>query len=843
MAEPTTQTLDRLKHEFRELGYVGGLLRENYSFSQILSSQAQVSSIPLAAFAQEPPSYRNACFGVVAANGKSGASLVEEYRSLGAPQVLEIRDEYLLRWKMTSRGTPEVLEQVRLQDIPGLFAQHSQEWAPHRLLGVKTTRDVIPVQLDFFDLGLLPLLDREVRSKLDRLLHNTVTLAINALRTRDALESDTYPKLFRLLFRLLAAKVLGDRGHPGSWLLDDPRLVIASIEDFYFKDKVREAVLDDHDIQSTVWSEIRKGFRFQNLSVEALAYVYENTLVTAEARRRFGIHGTPPEIAEYITAHLPIESLPVEERRIFEPFSGHAVFLVAAMQRLRDLLPPSSSPEERHAYFVGMLSGLELDGFAREVAKLSLMLADYPNPDGWQIHAGDVFNSAILNQELRSANIVLSNPPFEDFTAPERNQYTGLSSVHKPAELLRRVLEASPKMIGMVLPRIFLHGRGYKQIQTELKGKFGSLEVLALPDNVFQHSEADVALLLAYDAGRVTSRIRVSEVYEHDLESFFVTHKPSYEAEVSAGHDSTELVPSEIWLGPLDEVWKATEPLPRLGEIAEIHRGIEYHLPFSQYGGYLVSDQPRAGFHAGVHTVEDSLEPFLITGTVYLNTSNEVRRRNAFQLPWDQPKLIVNARRRTRGHWKITAAPDRHGLVCYQNFHAVWPEDGLSIDVLAAILNGPVANAFVSVRERQRDIRIRTLSDVPIPSIGVEHQQVISSLVREYSETRRRSMDPEQAGEDSMEECRALLIQIDAEVLRAYNLAPRLERAVLDYFRGHMRPGPVEFDQYFPADFMPYLPWYRYISQEMEHATAKSTLGRLPVIRDAGVSEALSQVD
>ena len=71
-------------------------------------------------------------------------------------------------------------------------------------------------------------------------------------------------------------------------------------------------------------------------------------------------------------------------------------------------------------------------------------------------------------------------------------------------------------------------------------------------------------------------------------------------------------------------------------------------------------------------------------------------RTSAYTLPWDKPKLIVNASRQSVGHWKITASLDNEGLVCYQNFHGVWPDDGLSLEVLAAVLNGPVANAFVS---------------------------------------------------------------------------------------------------------------------------------------------------
>ena len=145
-----------------------------------------------------------------------------------------------------------------------------------------------------------------------------------------------------------------------------------------------EPVLDDPETQSAVWDIIRDRFHFQNLSVDALAYAYENTLVEPEARKALGIHSTPAAVAEYIVKQLPFEVIDQDERKVFEPFSGHSVFLMTAMQRLRELLPSSMNPDERHKYFVRMLSGIERDGFAREVARLSLMLADYPNSDGWK---------------------------------------------------------------------------------------------------------------------------------------------------------------------------------------------------------------------------------------------------------------------------------------------------------------------------------------------------------------------------------------------------------------------------------------------------------------------------
>ena len=102
------------------------------------------------------------------------------------------------------------------------------------------------------------------------------------------------------------------------------------------------------------------------------------------------IHSTPHSIARYIVHHLPFETINVKQRQVVEPFAGHGIFLVAALQRLRDLLPGDMDATERHRYFVRMLQGFELDAFALEVAALCLMLADFPNPNGWQLYQENV---------------------------------------------------------------------------------------------------------------------------------------------------------------------------------------------------------------------------------------------------------------------------------------------------------------------------------------------------------------------------------------------------------------------------------------------------------------------
>ena len=101
--------LTSIKQGFQELGYVGGLLQEDYAFADFLAPEFAVTHIPLAAFTQEPPSYRTASFGATVANGQSGAEAIQRYRALGAPQIFEIGKERVSRWRVNGEGSPGAL--------------------------------------------------------------------------------------------------------------------------------------------------------------------------------------------------------------------------------------------------------------------------------------------------------------------------------------------------------------------------------------------------------------------------------------------------------------------------------------------------------------------------------------------------------------------------------------------------------------------------------------------------------------------------------------------------------------------------------------------------------------
>lgn len=791
--------LRTIREGLLDIGYREDLLQENYEFTDMFADEQPLRSVELGAFALEPPSYRNACLGVVVPPHR-GPEAIRNYRALGAPQIFALHtdSEEIFCWKMLAHDTPVLLEKIEAAHFRNAIHAHRDEWNPETILRAKSIRFTHePIQLDFFDLGLIPALESIVYTKLDRLLNDVIASCQSVYQEHHNEELD-YRALFRLIFRLIAAKLLGDRKYPGKWLDTNAQEVIKAVEDFYFQHYSPEAVLDDVLVQDTAWRKIRTAFSFRNLSVEALAYVYENTLITEETRKALGTHATPPEIAEYIVQNLPLEELPSEDRRIFEPFCGHAPFLTAALARLRALLPPDMRTEPRHEYFRHMLSGTDIDSFACEIARNSLILADYPNPDGWNITNDDFFASGEANTFLTQAQVVLCNPPYEDFTMSQRQENASLQSANKAVEALHRILQHPPKMLGVVLPRVFINGQSYRQVKKQINELYKDITVVELPP-IFTFSEAETVLVIAHGNRPSQPTWHSAIVEKKDYQQFISTGRPTLQTSIPFNLIKSGEESDILWHGRLQRVWDKLASFPRLGDVADIHRGIEYKLSLKENENKLVSDIPQEGFARGLRQVTNDFEPYTVSSSTYLNMNPELMQYEAYKLPWDKPKVIANAARLSRGHWLIAGAVDNKGLVCTQRFHGIWATGSLPIEVIAALLNGPIANAFLSVSRTSRDNQVRTLRQIPIPQFGPAQIHRMVSLVREYMAYREQWRSDLANAHYFESSCRGLMGQIDEEILGAYKLPMDLEREVLAYFKGYTRPGPIPQAQLKPS--------------------------------------------
>lgn len=258
---------------------------------------------------------------------------------------------------------------------------------------------------------------------------------------------------------------------------------------------------------------------------------------------------------------------------------------------------------------------------------------------------------------------------------------------------------------------------------------------------------------------------------------------------------------SELWKPELFEIWDYLFDCHKLGEVVEIHRGFSGIDNQNEVECFDKSGEDCFSLLSNA----DDLRQFDINPLADLKT--RAIRENAWYSQWNKAKVIFNKTFVSDGAWKLTAVADKKGLFCSSQFLGIWPKMPGRYDVisLAAILNSPLANAFVDIHTTGYDVSIPVMKAIPIPSrlnLFVIRQQVQAYLKLRVQDDLRNDNALEKA-----------LKSIDAEILRAYDLPPKLERLLLDYFNGENRPVDHEFGDYYPSDLMAWIPLHEYLSE------------------------------
>lgn len=800
--------LASIEHGLRDLGYGAGALHRAYSFADVLDPSAETRTVALAAFTHTPESFRSAAFGVVQNEPDSPAAITAN-RALGAPIFFSIDGDDIGVWAVGARKPPQLLERVSVSRLPDLFARYRDTWTPqalHRAKAVGLPRG--PIQLDFIDLGLLPAIEQEVQHK----LHQTMAEVLELLLPPSA-DRDSEKAAFRLTFRLLAAKILIDREHPAAseWAQEDVSAVLDGIQRYYgLRLLGTDVAAVAADNIAAAWARLRRAITLRNISSDSLAFVYENTLVTADTRKLFGTHSTPRPVAEYVLSQIDLSRYDPEKVRIAEPFAGAGIFLVAALRELRDLLPPDWSAEQRHQFLVDHMAGAELDVFACEVATLSLILADYPNANGWHLRSTDLFEKGALETFLKDATVILCNPPFEDFTTDERREYSDAFAISpsKAMVALNAAIDAAPDALGFVLPRGVLQQTKYRKLRRRLAAAYGRVELVSLPDRIFEKATYPCALVIATDRRPeedIAKSLRLSAKTVTDTgRARFLS-----DGAITSSRQAVRAAPEgDLWIGELDALWSYLEDAPQLGNYADIFRGLQWR---TQRAG--VFSEPGPMRERGIYKPADSLSPFRLANPVWLSTDPALNLYpGPLTRPWDKPKVLINNQRSSRGPWRLAAAADDSGLWASQQFTGIWPTADYDIYVLAAILNGPLANAFVTEHSTDHDFTNVMLASLPLPC--ALDTAALGEAVREYQavlDEKQRTLLPFDDGDARLNR---LLVWIDALVLDGYDLPPRLERQLFAYFEGRERPTLHDFHGWLPKDLKGYVPLHEWLTRD-----------------------------
>lgn len=158
-------------------------------------------------------------------------------------------------------------------------------------------------------------------------------------------------------------------------------------------------------------------------------------------------------------------------------------------------------------------------------------------------------------------------------------------------------------------------------------------------------------------------------------------------------------------------------------------------------------------------------------------------RRTMAGLPTHAPQVVLNTHPHARGPWRMMAYIEPRGAAVPSTRIAVRPAAaGMTVEILWALCNSLIANAYVYSHLGKRDITTGDLKRMPVPRLSARHADELTRMVREFLEASRTS-PPDQP------RLGALLHRVDAVLLAAYGLFAPAEQQIVALFEGHRRPG------------------------------------------------------
>lgn len=744
-----------------------------------------------------------------------------------------------MEWWTQRSTTPTLFDSRPVGQFGHLVRQHKTALLPEsvyraKVLGRLRRED----QLSFVDVGLMPLLRGEEGEKLGALVES-MTLATLKELGQSKPSQEMLRSVFTCVFRLLAGRILKDKnvGDFGELDLQDSDGVLGAVARHYSATDVdlglskrwRAALQPAAELIST-YGNVRV------VSPETLAYVYEHTLVSKALRKKLGIHATPPYLVDYIVWQLYdwVCEIPPEDRHVFEPACGHAPFLLAMMRMLR-MEMQGRNPQEVHAYLQNHIHGVEFDDFALEIARLSLTLADTPNPNGWDLRPCDMYASDVLAREATRCAVMLANPPYERFTRNERSAYVRasakLGASTKACEMLRRTIPHMPAgaCFGVVVPQGFLHSKEGTEIRRTILWDSELREIDVFGDRLFEKSDHEVAVLIGrahkhkLSVGKVWFR-RIRNAGTDAFRDRFV-----YSSEELVDVSRFAVSPSvDLRVPELKMVWHHLASHPLFEETATLGQGLAFHGKDLPKGAWTIHDPPHEDDQLGFANIPPDLNILDVPPKVGMNLTRSVLLHVRAGMPPKTPQVLLNHARVSREPWRLKATLDETGHAITSRFIAVRPVKSEVIALyLWAILNSPLANAYTFCHSGKRDNLVGTMRKMPAPRLSLARVAHIEQAARRY---RLLAASPGQLFDAAAtpEGIRQALLEMDAAVLKAYDLPARLERQLLDFFNGVERKGVgCAFTGYFPADYESLVPLHKYISSAYRRSTIDQVAERM----------------
>jgi len=197
-----------------------------------------------------------------------------------------------------------------------------------------------------------------------------------------------------------------------------------------------------------------------------------------------------------------------------------------------------------------------------------------------------------------------------------------------------------------------------------------------------------------------------------------------------------------------------------------------------------------------------TLEPYLINWTkqkdkYFKYPSDEIRRPKPDWHFTIKEKVIINATRNVGSPWRFYAAIDSNKYVIIENFHYILPSNKVPVEVLAAIFNSMVANAWFACNSNNFNISNRIIGDLPFPEFTLHQQKQIRDIVKQISDMKKELSD------ENIMPIQKMILTLDEIVFDAYKISKAERTQIKNWMNRFQRPGQEWHEQISRTKILP----------------------------------------
>ncbi len=662
------------------------------------------------------------------------AKYIEGAKYLAAPILVISKSDNVRVWKIEPDKN-ELLNDAQENIVYLYFEKNRFEFMPENLIASKMGYK----QLNIFEaLGLIDFSRKATCKILSEEFEKGITAAKTYLESIKKNNDRDINNVTSITMHIISAliinsKVYSNEKMPNIWQLFDK---LSQTYKEYFDDKLMKKY--GKNLPDKICESLECSINYQSVDHELLGYFYESTLLqlneskAKNIRKEFGIYYTPKVLSQEIAAHIPFENIPVDNRFVLDGTCGSGSLLLSACKRLEDLISLEKADFDRHEYLTNMIQGYDVDKFASEVAKLSLLLYSLPYGNKWNIKTGNLLR--MNTSEIRTPYVILGNPPYREIRGDSERIQKAAAFVDKYLGLIH-----DGGYIGIVLPESFMQNDSCSMQRERLLNELDILELWMLPGQIFENNCSTMVLIAQkkqVDKENIT-KIKMLARNKYSVRRYFKCKK--WDFEFSVNIQSKWKRDREMKISPVEKILqKIVENTKTINDITENGTGImapSYILSKQNHDGWVPYIANAKNFRRYVISPEMDSVQFLN----YAMAEEEEKRiqgnyggfrlRRDFEYIYSSERKVLVKMSSTPGEIECISAfvDESRRYPSHSFFCLISNDEKISDYVICALINSKLINAYMRRECVKRTLTTKAVRSIPVPEFTDDQIKEIES--------------------------------------------------------------------------------------------------------------------